>query len=306
MRVLVQNINKENKMIYHQWQRRIKVFCLGLLFAPMLWAATSAPTPEKAAPDIRFIQKNGVLRVAFSDTQMPPFFMHDQDNHWTGIEVDLAQLVAEQLQVKLLIVPAQSYDDIINLVANGKADMGMGLVSITGDRELRVSFTDPYYTFERDLLVNRVQAAANGWNVWQVVSGIQNTDKPITIATLTGSAQSQAIHKLFPKAKIVEYPDITSSMQSVVSGKSFAALASSPVEVRDFLEHNPKANLMAQDVTITNNFDFVAVAVPWQYFYFKEWLDIYFDFLVQNGTEAKLFQKYNQAVGAGNALFQLQ
>lgn len=291
------------------WARFEFVFilCVSLFMVSISWAATNPP-PKIASgmPDIAMIQKRGELRVAFFKDNNPPFFMHDDDNHWSGIEIDLATLISQQLQVKLTVIPADSYDNLIDMVANGQADIGMGLVSMSLAREMRISFTNPYYIFKRDLLVNRVQAAANGWNIWQVVNALQTTNKPISIGALGNSAQINVLHNLFPNAKIVSYPTVEAAMQAVAAGKVFAALGNSPVQVQNFLEHTPKANLTAVDVSIPNVLDYIAAAVPWQYFYLREWLNVYFDYLSQNGIEAQIFQKYNQAVGSGNVLFQLQ
>lgn len=274
---------------------------IGLIFINFAWAATPPhPQPEKAAPDISLIQERGVLRVAFFERNSPPFFMRDPQNNWSGIEIDLAKMIAAELKVKLVIVPAESYDDIIDMVANGKADIGMGLLSITPDRELRITFTDPYYTYQHQLLVNRLQASKNGWSVDQIVTGMQNSKANITIAALEESAQGPILHNLFPNAKIVSYPTLPQAMQAVVDGKAFAALGNSPVEIRDFLQSNPKATLVTEEVVTPNALDLIAAAVPWQYFYLKDWLDLYFDYLKVNGYETKLFQKYNQPVEVVN------
>lgn len=289
-------------------KKRPKIFILlsvwlGLIFASTAWANTAAkvsdPQPEVRAPDIALIQKNGVLRVAFVNHDIPPFFMHDAQNNWTGIEVDLAQMIADRLKVKLVIVPTDTYNSIIDAVANGKADIGMGLVSITPERELRISFTDPYYIFQHQLLVNRLEAIQSGWNTGsEVIAGMQNTSKKIMVAALADSAQSTFLQNSFPNAQIVTYPTVTDAMQAVADGKVFAALSTSPEQINDFLQHNPKATLSTEAVVMPNSPNLIAAVLPWQYFYLRDWLNLYFDYLQKNGTETELFQKYGQTIEA--------
>jgi ABC-type amino acid transport substrate-binding protein len=289
----------------HFWQKFVVYLTLAssLLLSASLWAAgVSVPPafPNKLPPDIALIKHNGVLRVAFVKNSEPPFFMINSKGQWSGIEVDLAQMIADELQVKLVIVPTDTYDHIIDKVANGQADLGMGLINIMPARELRVSFTNPYYIYHPHVLVNRMQAAKRGWPMWQWVEKAETTTEPFTLGYLKGSVGGTLIQKMAPSAQAIPYNTVYAAMDDVVAGKIFAAGANSPMQAQDYLASHSKASLVAADVEVSQVTYLIGAAMPWQYIYFRDWLNLYMDYLVQNGLETKLFQKYNQTVDPSN------
>ena len=245
-------------------------------------------------PDITAIQKRGVLKVAFYQYGVPPFFMRDASGVWYGIEVDLAQKIASQLGVKLLIVATPTFDGIINLVARDEVDMGMGLVGITPSRALRVSFTNPYYRFHPHLLVNRVLAAKEGWSTWNILDGMKHTHTVLKIGTLGYSGNIETVQETFPSAEIVPYADITDAMHDVIKEKLFAAVGDSPLQVQAFLHDHPDAVLQLSDVEIPERTDLIAIAVSWKSLHLREWLNNYFSYLQANNAQDQLLQQYGQ------------
>jgi ABC-type amino acid transport substrate-binding protein len=264
----------------------ICLFCFG---ATLAWA-----TENNLPPDIAAIQKRGTLRVAVYGGDAPPLAMHDKNGHWSGIEVDFAGLIASQLGVKLVIVPADNYDQMVDLVASGKVDLGSELM-ILPKRALHVAFTHPYYSYHPHLLINRLQAAKYGWsNQAQVLQGLASGKYSIKLGVLANSASVQLMQQTFPQVTVVSYPDIYTALHDVTTGKIFAAMGTTPVEVQKFLQTDSHASLLAEDVLVPQAMVLVAVALPWQYFHLRELLNAYFDYLIANGVIEKLFQKYGE------------
>ena len=88
------------------------------------------------------------------------------------------------------------------------------------------------------------------------------------------------------------YQDRDQSFWDVANNKIFASVGASPVSVQDFLNHNPKAALHAQDVEVPQIQDLLGVAIPWQSFHFRAWLNIYIEYLKQNGVREQMEKKY--------------
>lgn len=268
----------------------VSLLCISMIC--MAGPAPVPPLPTPLPPDIAMIQKRGVLRVAFFHLNMPPFFMRDAKGNWSGIDIDLANMIAQQLNVKLQILTANDYDSIVNMVYTGQADMGMGLLGMTPERELKISFTTPYYSFHRHMLVNRLLSAQYHWNSWDVVNQMETANKPIKVGALGDGAIIKNIPEIFPNAIPVPYNDLNVAMQDVVAGKIFAVINASPVEAQDFLNNNPRAPIMAEDVEIPNRQDLISIALPWQYFSLRIWLNAYIAYLQSNNIENQLFSKY--------------
>jgi len=280
------------------------LFCLILafFFTKPLWALTTpaqhgyTQNQDQLLPsDIMAIKKKGVLTVAFYHYDIPPFFMHDNKGNWVGIEVDLAQKIADLLGVKLVIVPAPSFDAITIMVAEHKADMGMGLVGITPERALYVSFTNPYYRFHPHLLVNRVLAAKEGWNPWNVLAKMETSEKPLKIGVLKASGNIEVVQENFPNAEIVPYDNIIDAMHDVIRQKLFAAVGNSPLQVRAFLKAHPGAVIQLSDVEIPSHTDLIAIALPWNSYHLREWLNNYLNYLLANNVQIQLLAKYGQS-----------
>ena len=62
-----------------------------------------------------------------------------------GLSVDVWSAVAEELDLEYGIVPLDSISEAIDMVADGRADVVVGPISITADRSARVEFTQPYF-----------------------------------------------------------------------------------------------------------------------------------------------------------------
>lgn len=264
--------------------------CLGLTVFHNAWADTNSNFP----PDIAAIQKRGALRLAVYniDLQINSSSQTYNDN----VEIALGNLIASQLGVKLQVVPASSYNDVINKIAAQQVDMGEEL-AILPDRAMRVNFTDPYYSYHPHFLVNRLQAAKYGWNAESdILQGMQQGVEPIKIGVLQNSASVNVVQANFPKAQLIPYADPEQSLRDVVSGKIFAAMGSSPSDINTFLNNNSRANIQAQQVNLTSATLLVAIAVPWQDFHLREWLNSYLTYLKKNGITNEIFAQYGYSI----------
>ena len=86
---------------------------------------------------------SGKLTMATNAT-FPPYEYKDGDK-FVGIDVEIAQAIAEKLGMELEIVDIE-FDSIIAGVQTGKYDMGMAGMSVTPEREESVDFSNSYAT----------------------------------------------------------------------------------------------------------------------------------------------------------------
>ncbi|HNZ41440.1 MAG TPA: transporter substrate-binding domain-containing protein [Clostridia bacterium] len=71
-----------------------------------------------------------------------------------GIDVDLAQAVADILKMEL-VIEDMDFDAIIAAVQSGKADIGVAGMTVTEDRLISVDFTDSYTTATQVIIVRK-------------------------------------------------------------------------------------------------------------------------------------------------------
>ncbi|MDB5556128.1 MAG: amino acid transporter substrate-binding protein [Rhizobium sp.] len=88
------------------------------------------------------ILKRGELRVAVQ-TQGPPFSMIDQAGERTGSAVQLAELMATEMGVKITFLDFD-WDGLIPALLSGKADLLVADMTPTLPRAMKVAFTKPF------------------------------------------------------------------------------------------------------------------------------------------------------------------
>ncbi len=82
--------------------------------------------------------------VVATNATFPPYIYVDGDD-FAGIDYVIVGLIADKLGMKLTVNDME-FEAIIPAVQSGKADMGMGGVSITDERKQSINFTMSYAT----------------------------------------------------------------------------------------------------------------------------------------------------------------
>lgn len=101
-------------------------------------------------------RKNGTLTMA-TNAAFPPYEYY-KEGKIVGIDVDIAQAIADKLSMKLEIKDID-FGAIIVAVQTGKADMGLAGLSVTEDRLKNIDFTSGYTTSTQVVVVNSGEAA---------------------------------------------------------------------------------------------------------------------------------------------------
>lgn len=77
-----------------------------------------------------------------TNAYFPPYEYYDGDDI-VGIDVEIAQAIADKLDMKLKVEDME-FDSIITAVTAGKADIGLAGMTVTEDRLKSINFTDSY------------------------------------------------------------------------------------------------------------------------------------------------------------------
>ena len=92
-----------------------------------------------------------VLRVA-TNADFPPFEFRCKKRGVVGIDIEIARYVANYLGRNLEIID-MDFDDIIDSVKAGNADLGLAALSVTEERSQIINFTDHYATSKIVIMV---------------------------------------------------------------------------------------------------------------------------------------------------------
>lgn len=89
--------------------------------------------------------------VMATNAEFPPYEYYD-GNNIVGIDVDIANAIAEELGMELKIED-MAFDSVITAVSSGKADIGLAGLTVTEDRLENVNFSDTYATATQVIIV---------------------------------------------------------------------------------------------------------------------------------------------------------
>lgn len=210
------------------------------------------------APDIARIVNRGELVVAMLKVDTPPFFFFDDSGHWTGLEVSLAESLARELGVKLRINrDAGTFNAVVDLLANGQADLAISKLSRTLARSQTIAFSDAYLTLNHSLILNRVKFAqlAHGRPLPEVIRNFNGS-----IGVIAKSSFADYARTNFPKAKVEEFPSWNDVLAALYKGTIVSAYRDE-FEVKRVLKADPTVSLVLRTVTLKDLEDTLGVGV---------------------------------------------
>jgi len=192
----------------------------------------------------------GTLRVGTSGTQ-PPLSMKNARGELTGMDVELAQALADAMKVELVLVETP-FPDLLDDLEAGRIDLVISSLTITPRRNARVAFAGPYL-ISGSLLLTREEIVDS----LERVSALNSADR--SWAALRGSTGEALILELFPLATFVAVDDMETVVPRVAAGEVDGLFADVPF-VQFQLARNPDAGLAALPSPFTT--EPLGVAVP--------------------------------------------
>jgi len=255
-----------------------------------LGSAQTATAADKVTPrDIAMgsklteIVERGVIRVG-TCAIYPPFDMVDKNGEYFGYDIDIDHMLAEELGVKLEIVNT-AWDGIIDTLYTGKTDILIIGMTRTLKRNMRVSFTEPYFIHGQMLGVNKErQPNIKDWS---------ELDKEGNIITvMLGTTGDFAATKMFKSATIRRFETAPEMIMEVVRGKADAWQWDEPQTAIHVGRNQGKVYM----VEVPGNEEEMSFAIQRGDPDFLNWLNLFVHELKRKGVLDELYDKwFNQA-----------
>lgn len=183
-------------------KRNFLTVCLAVVLGLSIVASAHAATDA-----LEKIESTGVLKVAVPQ-DFPPFGSVGTDMKPIGYDIDMAALIAEELKVKLELVPVTSTNRIPYLTT-GKVDLVISSLGKNPERQKVIDFTEAYAPFfngvfgPMDAPVEKAEDLAGK-----------------TIAVTRGSIEDLELTKIAPEtAEIQRFEDNSSTISAYLSGQ---------------------------------------------------------------------------------------
>ncbi len=153
------------------------------------------------------IKARGLLKVAVPQ-DFPPFGSVGTDLQPQGYDIDMAKYLADELKVKLELVPVTSANRIPYLQTN-KVDLVISSMGKNPEREKAIDFTEAYAPFYLGVFGSQDESVAAAADL---------SDK--TVGVTRGSVEDIELSKIVPSdTTIKRFEDNNATLSSYLSGQ---------------------------------------------------------------------------------------
>jgi len=245
---------------------------VSMLFGGLAFSADS--------PVLDRIATNGVLKVGMSGNQAP-MNAKSRTGQMMGLEVDLANILASAMEVKVELV-VKPFPELLPALQAGEVDVVMSGLTITAKRSAEVSFVGPYTLSGKSILTkSTILAAADE------VGDINK--ETLTVTALQGSTSQTFVEKHLPQVKLVTSQDYDSAVKMVLDDQADALVADMPVCVLSLMRY-PQANLVTLNTPLT--IEPIGIALPAGDAQFLNLIENYYRTLEGMGVMQQLRKKW--------------
>lgn len=207
---------------------------LFLLFSLILGLSGTSVLQASENTDIFYnILKKGEITVGVS--LLPPWVMKNKKGTLVGFEIDIARQLAKDMGVKVRF-RQYPWQQMIPALKKGEIDIIASGLSITPQRALEISFSQPYHSSGYSLVSN-LELTKDFTSIKDL-----NSDK-VYITAMKGTVSAELATKVFPNANIDLRKDEKDAASAVINGSVHALVASSPIPEFISLRHPDKVDL---------------------------------------------------------------
>ena len=246
-----------------------------IVLSLMALGAVVFGAPQAKADKLQDIISKGVVRIGVP-LDAPPFGSQDTNRNPIGFDIELAEMVAKGLGVKLEMQQITGANRIPFLLTD-KVDIVISVMGLTPERAKQIQFTAPYAnTF---LAVYGAKSAKV-----EAASAIGS----LKIAAAKGSTQELAISTANPKANIMRTEDDATAAAAYISGEA-DLIATNSIVAQSLAKQNPNKEFDRKFVIRRSP---AHMGVQMDQHNLVRWLDGFIFFNTMNGELDRLHQKY--------------
>ena len=205
-------------------------------------AATTAAASSAAADAGLGLVTDGKLTVGTSP-DFPPFENLENDQY-VGLDIDLAQALADKLGLELEMKTLQ-FDAIVPAVAaGGQVDLGISGITIDPAREEQVDFSDSYYIDDLSVVAMKANADITADTFADALN-----QAGVTIAVQSGTTAESYAQENFPNATTQPYGNATDAFAAMQAGQANAVITNKAVGAKMVSESYTDAQVIKEIAT---------------------------------------------------------
>jgi polar amino acid transport system substrate-binding protein len=230
---------------------------------------------EARADKLQDILQKGTVRIGVP-LDAPPFGSQDANRAPVGFDIEMAEMVAKALGVKLEMQQITGANRIPFLLTD-KVDIVISVIGLTPERARQVMFTAPY---ANTFLAVYGAKSAN-------VSSAETLGST-RIAAAKGTTQEMAITAAAPKANVMRTEDDATAAAAYITGQA-DLIATNSIVAQALAKQNPGKEFDRKFVIRRSP---AHIAVQMDQHNLARWLDSFIFFNTMNGELDRLHRKY--------------
>lgn len=178
--------------------------------------ATDDTATKESSQSLDAIKAAGEI-VMFTNAEFPPFEYRGDNSEVTGVDVDIAKAIAEDIGVELVIEDV-NFDSIVASVQSGKAAFGAAGMTVTEEREQQVDFSVKYISSKQYVILPEGVTIENIEDLNGKAIGVQSgtTGDIIITDAINGTDEDEPI---IPDSEVKGYTSAILAAQDLISGR---------------------------------------------------------------------------------------
>lgn len=205
-------------------------------------SSSDGESEEDGPGTIAYIQKKGTLIVC-TDASYAPYSFIDTTSGSTdpiGIDVELAQMIADKLGVELVLQPTLFKDSVAS-VTTGTVDMAINGMTVTDERKESLDFSEPYIECEDGIIIKK--DTADQYKTLEDFKGAK-------LSANTGSPQALKAKNLIEDVDLLEVDNIPASIMEIEAGNTVGIAVEKRVGQQYVMAYD---DLCFSDAALTND-----------------------------------------------------
>ena len=157
------------------------------------------------------ILETGKIRVGTTGDWNPMTMKDPSSNKYKGFEIDIVTQLAEDMGVKLVLIPTE-WKTLVNGIVSDKYDISTS-ASLSAKRALSTGYTNSYFKLATVPLT--LKKNLSKFQSWEDIN-----KEGVKVAVTLGTTQEQQAKKIFPKATLTIIESPARDFQEVLAGRA--------------------------------------------------------------------------------------
>ena len=184
------------------------MYFLKLFIFFIVIATTSIVSAESR---LQKILETGKIRVGTTGDWNPMTMKDPSTNEYKGFEIDIVAQLAEDMGVKLVLIPTE-WKTLVNGIVSDKYDISTS-ASLSVKRALSTGYTNSYFKLATVPLT--LKKNLSKFQSWEDIN-----KKGVKVAVTLGTTQEQQAKQIFPKATLTIIESPARDFQEVLAGRA--------------------------------------------------------------------------------------